>query len=52
MMKQLNMPIAHCFAEQSNKHAHQSIVDEQFPLKVLLAIVQQFMLTANLWVQA
>ena len=52
MPKQLNMPIAHCFAEQRNKHAHQSIDDEQFPLKFLLSIGQQVMLTANLWVQA
>ena len=52
MLKQLNMPIAHCFAEQRNKHAHQSIDEEQFPLKFLLAIGQQVMLTTNLWVQA
>ena len=52
MMKQLNMPIADCFAEQGNKHSDQSIDDEQFPLKFLLSIGQQFMLIANLWVQA
>ena len=46
------MSIAHCFAEQRNKHFRQSIDDEQFPLKVLLTIGQQVMLTANLWVQA
>ena len=51
MLKQLNMPIAHFFAEQRNKHAHQSIDDKHLPLKVLLAIGQQVMLTANLWVQ-
>ena len=37
---------------QRNKHVRQSIDDEQLPLKVLLAICQQVMLTANLWVQA
>ena len=52
MLKQLNMPIAHCFAEQRNQNAHQSIDDEQLPLKVLLVVGQQVMLTANLWVQA
>ena len=52
MLKQLNMPIAHCFVEQRNKHAHRSIDDKQFPLKVLLVIGQQVMLNANLWVQA
>ena len=52
MLKQLNMSIAHCFAKQRKKHTHQYIDDEQLPLKVLLAIGQQVMLTANLWVQA
>ena len=52
MLKQLNMPIAHCFAEQQNQNSHQSIDDEQPPLKVLLDVGQQVMLTANLWVQA
>ena len=52
MLKQLNMPISHYFAEQRNKHGHGSIDNEQLPLKVLLAIGQQVMLTANLWVQA
>ena len=40
------------FVEQRNKHSHQSIDDEQFPLKFLLSIGQQVMLTTNLWVQA
>ena len=52
MLKHLNMPIAHCFAEQRNKHVCQSIDDEQFQLKVLLVIGQEVMLTTNLWVQA
>ena len=52
MLKQLNMPIAHCFAEQRNQNSHQSIDDEQLPLKVILAVGQQTMLTVNLWVQA
>ena len=52
MLKQLNIPIAHCFAEQRNQNAHQSIDDEQLALKVLLVVGQQVMLTANLWVQA
>ena len=52
MLKQLNMPIAHCFAKKRNQNTHQSLDDEQLPLKVLLAIGQQVMLTANLWVQA
>ena len=52
MLKHLNMPIAHCFAEQRNKHVCQSIDDEQLPLKVLIVIGQQVMLTTNLWVQA
>ena len=52
MLKHLNMPIAHFFAEQRNKHVHQSIVDEQLPLEVLLAIGQQVMLTTNLWLGA
>ena len=51
-MKQLNMPIAHCFEEQRNKHDQGSIDDEQLSLKFLLAIGQQVMLTSNLWVQA
>ena len=46
------MPIAHCFVEQRNQNAHQSIDDEQLSLKVLLVVGQQVMLTANLWVQA
>ena len=45
------MPIAHCFAKQRNQNAHQSIDEKQLPLKVLLAVGQQVMLTANLWVQ-
>ena len=52
MLKQLNMAIAHCFTEQRNKHGQGSIDDKQFPLKVLLSIGQQVMLTTNLWVQA
>ena len=46
------MPIAHCFVEQRNKHVQVSIDNEQLPLKVLLAIGQQVILTSNLWVQA
>ena len=49
MLKHLNMPIAHCLAEQSKIHIRQSIDDEQLPLEVLLAIGQQVMLTTNLW---
>ena len=49
MLKHLNMPIVHCFAEQRNKHFCQSIDDEQLPLTILLSIGQQVMLTANLW---
>ena len=52
MLKQLNMPIAHFFAKQRSKHAHQSIDDKQLALKVLLVVGQQVMLTANLWVEA
>ena len=52
ILKQLNMQIAHCFAEQRNQNTHQSIDDEQLELKVLLVVGQQVMLTANLWVQA
>ena len=52
MLKQLNMPIAHCSAEQRNQNAHQFIDDKQMALKVLLDVGQQVMLTANLWVQA
>ena len=52
MLKQLNMPIAHCFAEEMNKYGHGSIDYEQLPLKVIVAIGQQVMLTTNLWVQA
>ena len=50
MLKHLNMPIAHCFAEQRNKHFYQSIDDEQLPLKVLLSIGQLVMLTAKSWI--
>ena len=52
MLKQLNMPIAHCFTKQRNQNSHQSIDDEQLALKLLLVVGQQVMLTANLWVQA
>ena len=52
MLKHLNMPITHCFAEQRNQHVHQSIYDEQLAFKVLLAIGQQVTLIANLWVGA
>ena len=48
MLKHLNMPIAHFFAEERNKDTDQSIDDEPLPLKVLLTIGQQVMLTANL----
>ena len=40
MMKQINMRITHCFAEQRNKNSHQFIDEEQLGLKVLLAIGQ------------
>ena len=52
MLKQLNMPIAHCFAKQRNKNSHQFIDDEQLASKVLLIVGQHVMLTTNLWVQA
>ena len=46
------MPIAHFLAEEKNIHVRQSIDDEQTPLEFLLAIGQQVMLTANLWLGA
>ena len=42
MMKQLNMPITHCFAEQRNKNSHQFIDEEQLGLKVLLVTSSLF----------
>ena len=52
ILKHLNMAIVHCLAEKTYKYVLQSIDDEQLPLEVLLAIGQQVMLTANLWVGA
>ena len=52
ILKHLNMPIAHFLAKQRNIHVLQSIDDEHLPLDILLAIGQQVMLTANLWLGA